>query len=54
MVARRLQRPTLARLVAVSLVVTGSALVIGRFSPNGLDRMGLFGRFADSIFFRPL
>ncbi len=40
---RRRQRPTLSRLAAVALVITGIALVIGGFGGNGqhLDRMGL-------------
>ncbi len=43
MAVRRLQRPTLSRLAAVALVVTGIALVIGGFGRNGqhLDPMGL-------------
>ena len=43
MVARRRQTATLSRWVAVALVVSGIALVIGGFGHNGLDldRMGL-------------
>ncbi len=43
-VARRLQRPTLQRVAAVGLAVTGIALVIGVFGGIGLrlDTMGVF------------
>jgi drug/metabolite transporter (DMT)-like permease len=53
MVARRLQRPTLPRLVAVALVVTGIALVIGRFGRNGLDldRIGLLAALLTAFSF---
>jgi DME family drug/metabolite transporter len=53
MVARRLQRPTRSRLVAVALVVTGIALVIGRFGRNGqhLDRMGLLAALLTAFSF---
>ena len=40
MVARRRQTATLSRWVAVALVVSGIALVIGGFGHNGLDPIG--------------
>jgi drug/metabolite transporter, DME family len=53
MAVRRLQRPTLSRLAAVALVVTGIALVIGGFGRNGqpLDRMGLLAALLTAFSF---
>jgi drug/metabolite transporter, DME family len=53
LVARRLQRPTRSRWIAVALVVSGVALVIGGFSRNGLDldRLGLLAALLTAFSF---
>ena len=51
--ARRWQRPTLSGWIAVALVVTGIALVIGGFgrNPLALDRMGLLAALLTAFSF---
>ncbi len=52
-VARGLQKPTLQRVAAVGLAVTGIALVIGIFGPGGfrLDAIGVMGALAAAFSF---
>ena len=53
-VARGLQKPTIQRVAAVALAVTGIALVIGIFGSGGfrLDAIGVISGSGSGVFFR--